>query len=270
MALWGGVANSSNAPKNHPIVNNSNASGNVLYGNTTVGSFQNNAAIGVFGADQNTVASNTSLDLMSGWVLATHLTGGISSIAVNNTGLTFANGETILFSGGTQNTTASITTNSIGRMVSIGLNYGNGPGAGWSNNTGVTATFQRQKHLNNLTISVGGTGYNNTDTIKVSNAIINGTATVTTNSIGGLATTTLTNVGLFANNEANTDVVITVLAANGAASNGSTATIVANLTTSSTGNVTVSLGGNANRVRYETLAAMHGLVPDGSTTLPKA
>jgi hypothetical protein len=271
MPLWGNTANSSGlgAPKWNSWAE-SNALGVNLYANTTEGAFSNNAVVGVYGAD---IANTQALAAISapGWVQAVHLTGYIASLALSNNGLTFANGESVLLSGGSLNATANAITNSSGGLV--GFTMGN-IGSGYTNAASVTSAFQRQKHLNNLNITAGGTGYGNSDYIVVSNSgatgLITGNATVTTNSTGGLLTTTLTNVGLFGNAVTNAQVLITVLAANGAASNGSTATFTANLTTSTNGGVTPVFGGNAGRIRYETLAELSSIAGQVGLTLPTA
>lgn len=275
MALWGKTANASGlgAPKGraHTLAT-SNARGTDLYANTTVSSFSNNITAGVFGVDNANVKHSGARS--PGWVLATHLTGYLKSLTVSNNGLTFANGETVLMSGGHQNTTGVATTNSIGGITSFALGA-NGGGSGFTNSVSTIAAFQRQKHLNNLNITAGGTGYSNTDYIVVSNAtpgsgITSGNATVTTNSTGGLATTTLTNVGLFGNAVTNAQVLFTVFAAGGGATGGSTGTFTANLTTSTNGGVTPVFGGNANRIRYETLTELSSITGQVGLTIPSA
>ena len=271
MALWGNTSNTSHAPKWKNISASSNAAGANLYANVTPGSFGQNSTVGVFGADIANVAANGAYN-QPGWLLATHLMGYITAVAVNNTGATWANGESIKYSGGTVNSFANATTNATGGIVSF-TRFDTG--GMFTNTATITQSPQRQKHLNNLTVSVGGTGFDNTDTILVTNGtptsgLINGTATLGTNSTGGITSTTLTNVGLFGNAVTNAQVLITVLAANGGASNGSGQTLAANLTTSTNGNTTITLGGNANRIRYETLAALSSIAGDVGVTIPTA
>lgn len=270
MPLWGNTANASGlgAPKwtSWPTTN---ARGTQLYANVTEGSFSNNATIGVFGVDVANAQGLTSSPAAPGWVQVIHLTGYIANLALSNNGLTFANGESVLLSGGSLNATANAITNSIGGLT--GFTIGN-MGSGFTNAASVTAAFQRQKHLNNLNITAGGSGYSNSDYIVVSNGgvtgLISGNATVTTNSLGGLSTTTLTNVGLFGNAVTNAQVLFTVFAANGAATNGTSATFTANLTTSTNGGVTPVFGGNAGRVRYETLVEMSSIAGQAGVTIP--
>lgn len=107
------------------------------------------------------------------------------------------------------------------------------PHAGWNLKTTGTGS------LTALTIVAGGTGYANTDTIRVTatgTGSVNATATLTTNSTGGITAVTITNTGV-GFTTANPTVTITT-------SGGSTANIVA------------TAGGRAGRVSYETLVAM--------------
>lgn len=100
-------------------------------------------------------------------------------------------------------------------------------------------------------IGAGGTGYSNTDTIRVSGGTINATATLTTNSTGGIATITPTNPGAgFMNVSTSTLAVINSTAG---ASAGSGATI------------NISLGGRAGRVVYETIVAGGSGTSTGNT-----
>ncbi len=89
--------------------------------------------------------------------------------------------------------------------------------------------------LSNLTVT-GGSGYNNTDIVTVSNSVINAVANISTNATGSFVNTgiTIVNSGLFSNVQTNTALVVTIKAANGAASNGTSAAFVANLTVNTT------------------------------------
>ena len=129
-------------------------------------------------------------------------------------------------------------------------------------NTSVVVTFNREKHLSNFVITSNATavGFSNGDIITGSNGSVNATATITTNATGGITSTTVTNVGLFGNTEANGQVVVTVTNATGGATTGNVAStgIAANLTTSSSGTITINtLGGRAGRIQHETLAFVH-------------
>jgi hypothetical protein len=268
MPIYKGVDLVNNAPKFVAMSlnkgsgrTNQSANNDALYANSTINAFVNTQTIGVMAATPTKMANTTgegSKVTAPGWNLRRVGQGPIVTVVVAN-GALFANGSTLKISGGTSDATVVLTTNATGNLVSAAVNTG---AAGiFSNNSSLVYAFQREKLLKNLTVT-GGSGYDNTDTIRVSNATVNATATLVTNSIGGFGNVdiTLTNVGLFANTKANTDVVIAVLAANGGASNGSSATLLANLQASTGGAANVSvLGGRAGRVHYECLVEMSSL-----------
>lgn len=103
----------------------------------------------------------------------------------------------------------------------------------------------------NVVPLVGGTGYANTDLIKVSGGSVNAAGTLVTNSTGGITATTLTNGGSgFINVSAST---VAVTNATGGASGGSSGTF------------TLTLGGRAGRVAYETIVA--GGITSGTNTV---
>ena len=92
-------------------------------------------------------------------------------------------------------------------------------------------SFVTSNKLIELKISGSPTGYNNSDYIVVSNGIVNAVATIVTNSAGQFATNdiTITNKGYFQYGLSNTEVGITIYASNGSISNGTGATLSANL-----------------------------------------
>lgn len=235
-----------------------------LFGNTTVGAFIPGQAVGVMGVSptemQNNI-SNSSREMPghAGWVIRKAGTGPVVS-AVGANGSLFANGETVTVSGGTTNATLVITTNATQNIASVSVRTG---GAGWANSGQLSYTFVRELHVNTAAASPGGTGYANTDYVIVSNGAlsygVSANLGVTTNSTGGITSLTIVNVGLFAPAQTNAGLQFAVKAANGAASNGSGATITANLVTSTGGSVTATLGGRAGRVHTETLVAMGSL-----------
>lgn len=109
--------------------------------------------------------------------------------------------------------------------------------AGWNLKTTGTGS------LTALTIVAGGTGYANTDTITVAatgTGSVNATATLTTNSTGGITAVTITNTGI----------------------GFTTAAPAVTITTSAgtSANVVATAGGRAGRVSYETLVAMGSIV----------
>lgn len=99
--------------------------------------------------------------------------------------------------------------------------------------------------LATLVISAGGTGYSNTNTIRVAatgTGSVNATATLTTNSTGGITSVTITNPG--AGFIAVNPTVTIANSTGGTTGIGTGATLVA------------TAGGRAGRVSYETLVAM--------------
>lgn len=105
--------------------------------------------------------------------------------------------------------------------------------AGWNLKTTGTGSLRA------LTIVAGGSGYANTDTIRVTatgTGSVNATATLTTNSTGGITAVTITNNGVGFTSAAPAVTITT--------SGGTSANIVA------------TAGGRAGRVSYETLVAM--------------
>lgn len=108
--------------------------------------------------------------------------------------------------------------------------------AGWNLKTTGTGSVL------SFTITNGGSGYANTDTVNVvATGGVNATATLTTNSTGGITTLVLTNAG---SGFTNTSVTAAIANSTGGASAGTNAAIVANV------------GGRAGRTSYETLVAM--------------
>lgn len=234
-----------------------------MFNNTTPSAFLSGAAVGVFGVSateqsNNTLNNSKEVGAHAGWNLRRAGTGPVVSFTITGAGTDLANGETIRVSNGTTNAVGTVTTNATSNIVSVAVTSG---GGGFTNTDMAVIAFDRQKHLTAITVTGSTSGYDNTDIIVASNGVSNGTATITTNSTGGFTNTeiTITNVGLFANTAANGSVVLAILAANGAASSGTGATLVANLVASTTGNVAITLGGRAGRVSYETLVAMGSL-----------
>ena len=190
-------------------------SGAELYGNATPGAFINGVAFGVFGVSANEV-SNTSYSrkIQQGWVLRKVGEGPVTSITATG-GVAFANGETASLSNGSVTGTLVMVTNATSNLVSATI----ASGGLFDVNTSVVVTFNREKHLSNFVITSNATavGFSNGDIITGSNGSVNATATITTNATGGITSTTVTNVGLFGNTEANGQVVVTVTNATGGA-----------------------------------------------------
>jgi len=253
MPLWSNAANTLDAPKFRPLAG-SNVHGNAMLGNTTVGAYKTNEAVGVFGVDNANVENITGV-YAPGWQLAIHGTGPIKTVTVGN-GSNFVNGETFTVTGNISgdtvaNATGYFTVNATGNLVSATLTYG---GTGFANVLATNAYFNRDQHLTNIlfrnnevvtsvTNSAGkyvssiyqtgtATGYNNTDYAVVSNSAnyVNALFTLATNSTGGTVVFTPSRYGTFAGATTNTQTVVTVYAANGAATNGTGLTLQGNLT----------------------------------------
>jgi hypothetical protein len=97
-----------------------------------------------------------------------------------------------------------------------------------------------------ITITAGGSGYSNADTVKVSGGTTNAAATLTTNSTGGIATVTLTNGGAGFTNTSGSTLAITTANGTGA-------------------NLAFTLGGRANRVQTEVLVTQTAMSANNST-----
>lgn len=100
--------------------------------------------------------------------------------------------------------------------------------------------------VSSITISAGGTGYANTDTVKVSGGLTNAAATLTTNATGGITSVTITSGGTGFTNVSSSTVTITT-------SGGTTANLVP------------ILGGRAGRIQNEVLVAFGSMTANGST-----
>jgi hypothetical protein len=106
--------------------------------------------------------------------------------------------------------------------------------------------------VNTLAINAAGTGYSNTNLIKVSGGTVNAAGTLVTNSTGGLTSVAITTPGSGFSNVATTTVAVTN-STGGATGIGTGATFV------------VTLGGRAGRVQGETLVALSRLSADANT-----
>lgn len=234
-----------------------------LFNNTNPNAFKQHYdanVVGIFAASKAEMANTTGEGhkvRAPGWNLRRAGQGPILSALINAPGTGFSNGETITTSNGAGNGTLVIVANSSTNATGLTVRSG-----GLFTNAAVVAfTFNRERHVANVTCTGTGLTYANTDTILASNGTINATATVSTNSTGGLANTsfTITNPGIWPSGTANSAVVVVALAANGAASNGTGLTFAVNLANSTGGSVnalanSVILGGRAGRIRYECLA----------------
>jgi hypothetical protein len=281
--LWGNVANSSQSVKYGTELARTGplGSGNAakvanntsLYQNTTPDSYGANMAIGQFGVTTVGIANSSSPEYRypqhAGWNMRYQGTGPVKGGTAQG-GSGFANGETFIVSGATVNAIGQITANATGNAASFTVLNG---GAGFSNADTGSVTFNREQHLATITVSGTPTGYNNTDVINVSGnstvaSIVNASATVSTNSTGGFvsANVTIANSGLFQNTAAVGSLTFSVANSTGGASGGSGATFAGTFGNSTGGTITLTLGGRANRVQYETIVAFSSLT--GNTSVP--
>ena len=270
MAQWGLTDNAANSVIYVANTLMSAANNSALFGNTSLSDYVTNQAVGQFGVSAAEMANTTGEAARvahAGWQLRRAGTGPVTAFTVTAPGAGIANGETITVTDTSGSASPAIMavgiaiSNATGNLVSVSIaNSGL-----FVNTTAIAITFNKEKHIANVTVTGSATGYSNTDTIRVSNGSVNATATMTTNSIGGVSNSSfvITNVGLFANVAANSNLVVTALAANGSASAGSGATFSVKVANSTDANVSVTLGGRAGRVTYETIVAM-GSLSNGS------
>lgn len=110
--------------------------------------------------------------------------------------------------------------------------------------------------VSSLAIVTGGTGYSNSDLVRVSGGTLNASATLVTNSTGGITSVSLGSKG---GGFVSTSTAA-VTNSTGGSSGGSNATF------------SVTLGGRAGRISMETLVAMGTITGDGSddTVFPDA
>jgi hypothetical protein len=248
------------------------ANNTAFFGNVTPGSFLSNTVPGQFAfstAAMANVSGESKKVAHAGWQLRTVGEGPATAATSNASGTSgFSNGETIRLSNGSSNGILVVTANGTGNIVSVA------PGGGgvFPNTSVIAYSFIREKHLvANVTVTGSATGAGNSDNnfLTFSNVGIGygvpATVTVSSNSLAGISnssTFTITNPGLFANTQTNSAVTFTISNSTGGAITG--LTFVANLATSTGGNVSVSaVGGRAGRVQYQTLVAM-GTITTGA------
>lgn len=258
MALWGKRDQANNAPRWKSIDAAGNVTrGNNYFSNTTPNAIVTGEVIGLFGVDQ-TEAAVKGRGVTQGWNIVRTGTGPITAMTASG-GVGFKTGDTITVSNGSANATATVTANATGNLVSVGI-PSTGLGAGYVNSSVVVAGFNREKHVTSITYTGTATGYSNTDVVTVSNAIVNATATVSTNATGGSLTFTITDSGTIANTTANNQLVVTIANSTGGASGGSGATFSANATPSTGGSLSgITVGGRSGRIQYENIAVVRSM-----------
>lgn len=266
MTLWGKTDNASNSVKwaarslhlgsgtAAQIANNT-----ALYNNTTPNAFFSKMEVGQFAVTKAEIANGGGESAKThgpGWTLRRMGMGPATSITVAG-GTGFGTGETVILSGGQTNVTLTLTSNATGNLVSASIPS---PGGVFQNTSVITKTYQRELHpvsnatvhgatvvpgwvVANITITGAVGGYTNTDTFRASNGSVNAVGTVVTIANGGLDNTSFvfTNRGSFPVSITNSQVIVSLLAANGAVSNG-----VAIGGTATTKTVVGTIGGYSN------------------------
>jgi hypothetical protein len=158
MSLWGTKDQANNAPK-YAVAGGLGvaANGEALFGNTQVGAFVADAALGVFGVDTTEagVAGEGKKVAHAGWNLRKVGTGSVISIQIANAGANYKTPGFITFTGGSgtganASYTVNTTTNTINSvtLVSGGSDYIAAPTANAANATGVNSA--------SFVVTVGG------------------------------------------------------------------------------------------------------------------
>lgn len=217
-------------PKNSVFAGQgSNAQGNVLFNNATPSAFVNNQVDGVFAVTASSFSASPAIYgyATGGWHAVRRGTGPVLSLAASNGGTPWGNLGLGLISGGTVNTTFIVTTNSTGGITALTLGA-NGGGAGFFSNGYSIATPSNSVITAN--VSVRGKAYNNSDTVRVSNAspVVNAAFSIGTNAMGAITSLTLTSGGRKFSGVAG-EVLVTIISAGA----------------NSIGTVTISAGGDA-------------------------
>jgi len=192
-----------------------------------------------------------------------------ATLAVSAAGAGYTNGDIVTFSNGQANALGTITTTASGNISTIAITRA---GRGFSNTLNTVLSYANSSGgrtgnaIVSVTVTAGGTAYTNGDIATFSNGVVNATGSITTNSIGGITTVTMSAVGRgFANV---TSIVVGIANSTGGATLGSTAvltpvlyttTVTFTVTVGSGATATATLGGRAGRVHYETLVALKGI-----------
>lgn len=106
----------------------------------------------------------------AGWTEVRYGSGPVATFTVNSTSTSgYANGETVIVSGGSANALGIITTNagaagSGANIASVALAY---PGAGFTNTSVASLTYQHQLHVANVTATGTPSGYVAGDIVTV-------------------------------------------------------------------------------------------------------
>lgn len=196
-----------------------------------------------------------------GWTLRRLGMGPVTAFSYTGTAVNYANNAQFNVTDGTRTSWGYVaTTNSTGGALTLAI-----------------ANTQLHANTSSLTFSGlansiidfnisggGGSGYANTDFVLASNGVLDGRGTITTNTTGGITAVVIGTGNGGAGFTANTDVVISIKAANGSVSNGTSAVVVVNaISTGSGATLAATLGGRSGRIHYETLVELGSL---GGTT----
>lgn len=256
MSLWQATDANTSAPKFAVFQGlGVSANGDVLFDNVQVGAFHSDVALGVFGVSA-AEASNTQGEgpkvTHSGWVNRKQGTGPVAGITITSGGKGYTNGFVTIAGGGVSNVAAnaSYTVRANGSVdgVTIGT-----PGAGYSNGfltitnggsgnsaANIAYTVNAAGNIVSVTINNGGSNYDSVPTLA---ALGSNTATA--------ALTATVNTGVI--------TAVTVGTPGSGYVSTPTAT-VANANAQATFSVT--MGGRANRIQYETLVATGSIGAD--------
>ena len=213
-----------------------------MFNNATPGAFITGMAVGVFGVSAPEQANSITViehPAHAGWNLRRAGTGPIIGGSVTTNSGPFKNGETINVSNGAVNGSLVVTTNATGNITSLSVGSG---GSGFINTSSLVYAFNHdinfvsaisasggKKYVSAITVTNANSGYNNLDSIRISNSIVNATATFLTNATGGFVTgnVTISNSGIFANTTLAGNVVFAVVNATGGSTTAGNSSVVA-------------------------------------------
>lgn len=128
----------------------------------------------------------------------------------------------------------------------VGLDDGETAASGNVAHSGWVRVERGTGPVSEITITTAGTGYSNTDTVKVSGGTVNATATIGTDGAGAITSVTITDGGAGFSNVSSSTLAITTSAGTGAA-------------------LAFTLGGRAGRVMTEVLVTQSNMTANGST-----
>jgi len=270
MSLWKMVDANTGAPKQN-LQSTSDAAGHSangfwLYGNTQVGAFQANAALGVFGIDSREKSNSQfegSIATHSGWVLRKQGTGDIASIAVVSGGKGFSGNATAKYlsitGGGVWNVAAnaSFTVRANGSIDSVTPAAGpvaNGVGYAQNGFCEIVGGGTGNNQLANISYTKNAAG--NVAALVINNGGGNFDANPRVTPLGtntGTATIVVT---------CNTGQILTVTVADRGGNYTNTPTLGTVTTNNATPTFAITMGGRANRVHYEVLVASGSMATD--------